>query len=150
MLDIYVDADGCPVKQEVYRVATRYGLKVVVVANSRIRVPNDRSVELVLVNDQLDAADDWIVDHVAENDIVVSGDILLASRCLKKGARVIGPRGRIFSEDSIGEAIASRELLSHLRELGTITGGPPAQDKRDRSRFLRSLDEIIQDVRRGK
>jgi hypothetical protein len=137
-------------KEEVYRVAARYGLKVVVVANSRMRVPNDRSVELVLVDDRLDAADDWIVDHVGENDIVVSGDILLAARCLKKGARVLSPRGRIFSEDSIGEAIATRELLSHLRELGTITGGPPPQEKRDRSRFLRHLDDIIQEVRRGK
>lgn len=150
LLDIYVDADGCPMKQEVYRVAARYGLKVIVVANSRMRVPSDSAVELVLVDDGMDAADDWIVDHVAENDIVVSGDVPLASRCLKKRARVLSPRGRIFSEDSIGDAVATRDLLSHLRELGTVTGGPPPQEKQDRSRFLRHLDDIIQEVRRGK
>jgi len=150
MIDIYVDADGCPVKQEVYRVAARYGLRVILVANSWMRVPGDDRIELVLVGDQLDAADDWIVEHVEKNDIVITGDIPLAARCLERGARVLGLRGRAFTEDSIGEALASRELLSHLREIGAITGGPPAQEKRDRSRFLQSLDQIIQDVRRGK
>ena len=150
MLDIYVDADGCPVKQEVYRVAARYQLRVFLVANSWMRVPEGDRIELILVGDQMDEADDWIVEHVRKDDIVISGDIPLASRCLKIGARVLSPRGRVFSMNSIGDALASRELLSHLRELGTITGGPPAQGKRDRSRFLRSLDEIIQDVRGGK
>jgi len=150
LLDIYVDADGCPVKQEVYRVAARYQLRVFLVANSWMRVPEGDRIELILVGDQMDEADDWIVEHVRKDDIVISGDIPLASRCLKIGARVLSPRGRVFSMNSIGDALASRELLSHLRELGTITGGPPAQGKRDRSRFLRSLDEIIQDVRGGK
>ena len=148
MLDIYVDADGCPVKQEVYRVATRYGLRVILVANSRMRVPDRDSVELVRVDDQLDAADNWIVEHIAENDIVISGDIPLAYRCLKKGARVLGPRGRVFTEESIGSALATRDLLAHLRELGTITGGPAPFEKRDRSEFLQRLDETVQAIRR--
>ena len=144
MVEIYVDADGCPVKQEIYRVAMRHRLKVTLVANSRMRVPDNDSVELVLVDDQLDAADNWIVEHVKENDIVISGDIPLASRCLKKSALVLSPRGKVFTEDSIGAALANRELLSHLRELGTITGGPAPFERRDRSRFLHCLDEIIQ------
>jgi uncharacterized protein YaiI (UPF0178 family) len=148
LLDIYVDADGCPVKQEVYRVATRYGLKVILVANARMRVPDRDAIELVLVDDQLDAADDWIVEHITENDIVISGDIPLAYRCLKKGARVLGPRGRVFTEESIGSALATRDLSAHLRELGTITGGPAPLEKRDRSQFLQRLDEIVQAIRR--
>ena len=143
MVEIYVDADGCPVKQEIYRVATRHRLKVTLVANSRMRVPDNDSVKLVLVDDQLDAADNWIVEHVKEDDIVVSGDIPLASRCLKKNALVLSPRGKVFTEDSIGAALANRDLLSHLRELGTITGGPAPFERRDRSRFLHRLDEII-------
>lgn len=150
MLDILVDADGCPVKQEVYGVAKRYGLKVTVVSNSRMRIPQEDRVELVVVDGQFDAADDWIVEHVSENDIVISGDIPLASRCLKKGALVLAPSGRVFTEDNIGEALASREILSHLRELGTITGGPAPFDKRDRSRFLQHLDATIQAARRRK
>ena len=150
MLDIFVDADGCPVKQEVYGVAKRYGLKVTVVSNSRMRIPQEDWVELVVVDGQFDAADDWIVEHARENDIVVSGDIPLASRCLKKGALVLGPTGRVFTEDSIGEALANRALLSHLRELGTLTGGPASLGKRDRSRFLQRLDETIQAIRSRK
>jgi uncharacterized protein YaiI (UPF0178 family) len=148
VLDIFIDADGCPVKQEVYRVAKRYGLRVTVVANSRIRIPYGNCVELVVVEDQFDAVDDWIVEHVAANDIVVTGDIPLAARCLDKGALVLGPRGDTFTQDSIGEALASRELLAHLRELGSITGGPAPFENRDRSRFLQRLDETIQVVRR--
>jgi uncharacterized protein YaiI (UPF0178 family) len=144
MVEIYVDADGCPVKQEIYRVATRHRLKVTLVANSRMRVPDNDSVELVLVDDQLDAADNWIVAHVKENDIVISGDIPLASRCLKKGTHVQSTRGNDITEENIGAALANRELLSHLREIGTITGGPGPFEKRDRSRFLHCLDEIIQ------
>ena len=144
MVEIYVDADACPVKQEIYRVATRHRLKVILVANSRMQVPDTASVELVLVDNQLDAADNWIAEHVKENDIVISGDIPLASRCLKKGTLVLSPRGKVFTEDSIGAALANRELLSHLREIGTITGGPGPFEKRDRSRFLHCLDEIIQ------
>jgi uncharacterized protein YaiI (UPF0178 family) len=147
---IFVDADGCPVRQEVYRVAQRYGLKVVLVSNARMRIPHADWVELVVVDGQFDAADDWIVEHVGARDIVISGDIPLASRCLKKGAWVLGPTGHVFSEENIGEALASRDLLSHLRELGTITGGPAPFEKRDRSRFLQRLDATIQTVRRGK
>jgi len=150
VLDIFVDADGCPVKQEVYGVAMRYGLKVTVVANSWMRTPQDGRLELVVVEGKFDAADDWIVEHVRENDIVVSGDIPLAARCLDKGALVLGPAGRVFTKDSIGEALATREILSHLRELGTITGGPAPFDKRARSRFLQGLDQMIQAVRNGK
>jgi uncharacterized protein YaiI (UPF0178 family) len=148
LLDIFVDADGCPVKQEVYGVAKRYGLKVTVVSNSWMRTPPAEWLELVVVEGQFDAVDDWIVAHVGEDDIVISGDIPLASRCLKKGALVLGLKGRMFTEDNIGEALASRELLSHLRELGTITGGPAPFENRDRSRFLQRLDEAIQSVRR--
>lgn len=148
MLEIFIDADGCPVKQEVYRVARRYGLHVTVVSNSRIQVPYEPWLELVVVEGQFDAADDWIVAHVTEKDIVISGDIPLAARCLDKGALVLGPRGHAFTEDSIGEALASRALLAHLRELGTITGGPAPFEQRDRSRFLQRLDEAIQAARR--
>jgi len=150
VLDIFIDADGCPVKQEVYRVAQRYGLHVTVVSNSRIQIPYEPWLELVVVEGQFDAADDWIVAHVTEKDIVISGDIPLAARCLDKGALVLGPRGHAFTEDSIGEALASRALLAHLRELGTITGGPAPFEQRDRSRFLQRLDETIQAARRRK
>lgn len=148
MLDIFIDADGCPVKQETFRVAKRYGLRVIVVANSRLRIPHGDWVDLVIVEGQFDAVDDWIVEHVAENDIVISADILLAARCLEKEALALGHRGDAFTQDSIGEAVASRALLAHVRELGTITGGPAPFGNRDRSRFLQRLDETIQAVRR--
>ena len=150
MLVIFVDADACPVKQEVYRVAKRYGLKVALVSNARMRTPNEDWLEMVVVDGQFDAADDWIVEHVSENDIVISGDVPLASRCLEKGARVLAPTGHVFTGDNIGEALASREFLSYLRDLGTITGGPAPFEKRDRSRFLHRLDETIQTVRSRK
>jgi uncharacterized protein YaiI (UPF0178 family) len=149
VLDIYIDGDGCPVKQEVYRVAARYGLSVTIVANSRMQVPRDGSIRLVLVGGQPDAVDDWIVGQVSENDVVVSGDIPLASRCMKQGAKVVDPRGRVFTEDSIAEALATRDLLAHLRVIGTVTGGPAPMRKHDRSRFLQGLDEAIQAVRRA-
>ena len=150
MLDIFVDADACPVKQEVYRVANRYGLNVTLVSNSWMRAPPEDRISLIVVGDRLDAADDWIVEHVGENDIVISADIPLASRCLEKGAQVLGPSGRVFTDESIGEALATRELLSQLRELGTVTGGPAPFRKRDRSRFLQRLDETIQAVHKRK
>jgi len=149
VLDIYIDADGCPVKPEVYRVAARHGLKVTIVANSWMQTPRDESVRLVLVAGQFDSVDDWIVEHVTENDIVVSGDIPLASRCMKKGAKVLDTRGRVFTEDSIGEALATRDLLAHLREIGAVTGGPAPIGKQDRSRFLQGLDEVVRAVRRA-
>ncbi len=147
VLEIFIDADGCPVKEEVYRVARRYHLHVTVVANSRMRMPDGDWARLVIVTGRFDAADDWIVEHVAENDIVVSGDIPLAARCLEKGATVLGHRGDEVTPDSIGEALASRALLAELRELGTITGGPAPFHKRDRSRFLQRLDEAIHRIR---
>jgi uncharacterized protein YaiI (UPF0178 family) len=115
-----------------------------------MRSPQEDWLEIVVVDGQFNAADDWIVEHVSENDIVITGDIPLASRCLEKGAQVLAPTGRVFTRDSIGEALASRELLSHLRNLGTITGGPAPFEKRDRSRFLQRLDETIQAVRSRK
>jgi hypothetical protein len=148
LLNIFVDGDGCPVKQEVYRVAKRYGLKVTLVSNSRMRTPHEDWLEVVVVEGQFDAADDWIFEHVNEDDIVITGDIPLASRCLEKAARVVSPAGRVFSKDNIGDALASRELLSHLRDLGTITGGPAPFEKRDRSRFLQRLDEMVQTLRK--
>jgi uncharacterized protein YaiI (UPF0178 family) len=150
LIVIFVDADACPVKQEVYRVAKRYGLKVALVSNSRMRTPHEDWLEMVVVDGQFDAADDWIVEHVSENDIVISGDVPLASRCLEKGAKVLAPTGRDFTQDNIGEALASREFLSYLRDLGTVTGGPTPFEKRDRSRFLQRLDETIQAVRSRK
>lgn len=149
MVEIYVDADACPVKQEIYRVAARHGLKVILVSNSPLHVPDNASVELIIVDDQLDAADNWIAGHVMENDIVISEDIQLAARCLKKNARVLSPRGNVFTENSIGNALANRELMSHLRELGATMGGPAPFKRQDRSRFLHCLDEIIQSVYRS-
>ena len=148
MLHIFIDADACPVKQEVYRVAIRHRLNVTLVANSWMRVPKERWISLEVVADGFDAADDWIVEHVQPHDIVVTADIPLASRCLKEGARVIGPAGKPFTEDNIGEAVAIRDLLSELRAAGEKTEGSPPLKKRDRSRFLHQLDEVIQSIRR--
>ena len=148
LLNIFVDADACPVKNEVYRVAGRYRLDVTLVANSWMRVPNERWIALEVVENGIDAADDWIVEHVQPHDIVVTADIPLASRCLKEGARAIGPTGKPFTENNIGESVATRDLLSELRDAGEITGGPPPLKKRDRSRFLQQLDEVIQSIRR--
>ena len=150
MLHIYVDADACPVKQEVYRVARRYGLDVTLVANSWMRIPDDEGFTLEVVKDDFDAADDWIVARVHPDDIVITADIPLASRCMQEGARAIGPTGRPFTEDNIGEAVATRDLLAVLRGGGEITGGPPPLEKRDRSRFLQALDEAIQAIRRAR
>ena len=150
MCEIFVDADGCPVKPEIYRVAQRHGLGVTVVSNSRMQVPREDWLKLVLVEGQFDAADDWIVDHVTGGDIVITSDIPLAARCLRQGAAVLDTRGGLFSEDSIGDALASRALLSHLRDLGGITGGPAPFEKKDRSRFLHRLDETIKSILRRK
>jgi len=148
VLNIYVDADACPVKEEVYRVAKRYGLDVTVVANSWMRVPGGSGIRLKVVGGDFDAADDWIVDNVEGDDIVISADIPLAARCLEKGAAVIGPGGRPFTEENIGEVMATRDLLSELRETGEVTGGPPPFGKKDRSRFLQRLDEAVHAIRR--
>ncbi|MCP4605194.1 MAG: YaiI/YqxD family protein [Proteobacteria bacterium] len=148
MLEIFVDADACPIKPEIYRVAKRYGLCVTLVSNARMRTPQEQWVKLVVVERHLDAADDWIAKHVAADDIVVTADIPLAARCLEKGALVLGNTGVPFNEDNIGEGLATRDLMADLREAGAITGGPPPFHKRDRSRFLQRLDEMIQSVRR--
>jgi uncharacterized protein YaiI (UPF0178 family) len=148
--EILVDADACPVKQEIYRVARRYGLNVILIANSPINIPQEDGISLVVVNGQLDAADDWIVDHAARNDIVITGDIPLAARCLKIGARVLGPNGYIFTEATISNALANRDIMTYLRNTGIETGGPASFKKRDRSLFLQSLDKVIRAILDGK
>jgi uncharacterized protein len=150
LITIYVDADACPVKNESIKVAKRYGLKIYLVSNFKMKIPKDELVETVIVNDHLDAADDWIVEHISNKDIAVSADVPLASRCLKKGARVLDPNGRVFTEESIGEALAHRDLMTYLRDLGNITGGATPRKKRDSSRFLQRLDDLIQAILRGK
>ena len=141
---ILVDADACPVKEEVYRVARRLGVPVVVVANSRMQVPLAATIELVVVaSGQLDDVDDWIAERAGPDDIVVSADIRLAARCLAAGAQVLAPDGRPFTDDSIGSALATRELMAGLRESGTVSGGPAPFTPRDRSRFLHALDEAL-------
>ncbi len=149
MLHIFVDADACPVKKEVYRVASRYQLQVTLVANAWMRIPDDENIVLKVVGDAFDAADDWIAENVKIHDIVITADVPLVSRCLKVGARVIGPTGKPFTADNIGDTLATRDLMSQLRESGEITGGPAPLLKRDRSRFLQQLDQEIQYIRRN-
>lgn len=149
LLHIFVDADACPVKNEVYRVASRYHLEVTLVANSWMRIPHEPWLALEVVGGGLDEADDWIVEHVQAHDIVITADILLAGRCLKKGAHAIGSTGKPFTEDNIGAAVATRDLLAMLRDSEEITGGPPPFEPRDRSRFLQELDARIQAIRRS-
>jgi len=144
MIEILVDADGCPVKDEVYVVATRYGVRVALVANARLSVPDGFGVEMVVVDQGPDVADDWIVENVRPGDVVVTADIPLVARCLEAGARVLGTSGRIFTEDSIGNLLATRDLKAHLRETGVMSGGPRPISERDRSRFLSKLDELVQ------
>ena len=145
---IFVDADACPVKPEVYRVAERYALKVFVVANSFMAVPRDDLIERVIVSEGPDIADDWIVERVTANDIVVTGDVPLASRSVKKGATVIGPTGKPFSEDSIGMQLATRDLLTGLRSAGATTRGPAPLTRQDISRFLSALDLAVTRLQR--
>jgi uncharacterized protein YaiI (UPF0178 family) len=143
VLTIYVDADACPVKDEVYVVATRYGVPVALVANTSMYVPSGFGVEMVVVDQGPDAADDWIAERAGAGDVVVTADIPLAARCLAAGAAVIGTNGRPFTEDSIGGALASRDLNSQLREAGIQSGGPPPLSAKDRSRFQSKLDEAV-------
>lgn len=149
MTEIYVDGDACPVKEEVYRVADRYGLKVLMVTNGWFRVPDGDRVVLVQVEAGLDRADDWIAERAAPGDVVVTADVPLADRCVKAGARVVAPNGRPFTPDSIGADLASRNLMTALRDAGAIGGGGPRPFARqDRSRFLGALDAAVQAIRR--
>src|SRR5262249_22635757 len=145
MLTVYVDVDACPVKDEVYRVAARYALRVAVVANAPLRVPANERVELI-VRPGFGAADDWIAEQAGPGDVVVTADIPLAARCLAKGARVLDPKGRPFTDNDIGEALALRALMDGLRQAGAMTGGPTPMTPRDRSRFLSKLDEVVNAV----
>jgi uncharacterized protein YaiI (UPF0178 family) len=144
VIQIYIDADACPVKEEVFRVAKRHGLKVHVVANGRLGIPRDPLFELVVVSGRFDAADDWIVERATPSDITVTSDIPLADRCLKKGSRVLDPKGRVFTEDAIGDALASREISAFLRDMGEMGGGPKPYTAQDRSRFLNVFENQIQ------
>ncbi|MGH6674274.1 MAG: YaiI/YqxD family protein [Xanthobacteraceae bacterium] len=148
MIAIYVDADACPVKQEVYRVAERHArkgtvLKVFVVSNSPIAVPRDEMIERIVVGSGMDEADNWIAERAQRGDIVVTADVPLASRAVKAGAEAIAPNGRPFSKDSIGMTLATRNLMDSLRSAGEITGGPKPFSPRDRSEFLAALDRAI-------
>ena len=147
---IYVDADACPVKREIYRVAERHRMPVHVVANGLIAIPEHPDIHRVIVGAELDAADDWIAERAGRGDVVVTADIPLADRCVKAGAKVIGPTGRPFTEDSIGMALATRNLMEDLRSAGTVTGGPKPFSDRDRSAFLSALHEAIEKLKRGR
>ena len=142
-LRILVDADACPVKEEVYRVAYRREVPVRVVSNSYLRVPAHFLIERIVVSDKFDAADDWIVEQAGAKTVVITGDILLADRCLKKGAAVIGHNGKPFTVASIGGAVATRAIMADLRAGGDVIGGPAPFAKADRSRFLQALDEAL-------
>jgi uncharacterized protein YaiI (UPF0178 family) len=148
MTTIFIDADGCPVKNEVYRVAERYELPVVLVANKQLNLPPSPLLKMVVVTGAFDAADDWIVENSKPDDIVVTADILLADRCVKKSVRALGPKGVEFTSDNIGSAVATRSLMQELRQGGEMHGGPAPMDKKARSRFLARLDEIIQSIKR--
>jgi len=149
MIEIFIDGDACPVKDEVYDVAARHDLRVWLVANSRMHVPPGLWVELVVVPEGPDVADDWIVEEVRAHDVVVTADIPLAARCLERGAHVLGPDGRPFTQDMIGSALAMRELKSGLREAGVLSGGPAGITAKDRSRFSSQLDAMVQRALRG-
>ncbi len=142
MTEIFIDADACPVKDEIYDVAARLGLPVVVVANQRMRVPS--GAEMVVVEEGPDAADDWIAEEIRRGDIVVTADIPLAARCLEVGAFALGTHGREFTEDSIGGALATRDIKASIREAGGTAGGPPPLSARARSRFAGELDRLAQ------
>lgn len=148
MTEIYLDADACPVKEEAVKVAERHGITVHIVSNSGMRPTGHPLVKQVVVADGPDVADDWIAEHAGVGDIVVTGDIPLAARALAKGADAIGHDGRPFTQDSIGMALAMRDLMRELRETGQSKGGGPAFSREDRSRFLRSLEDTVQAIRR--
>ncbi|HEY9568727.1 MAG TPA: YaiI/YqxD family protein [Thalassobaculum sp.] len=141
--EIYVDADACPVREEILRVADRHGLVVHLVSNRGFRTGDRPNVRNVLVSDRLDAADDWIAERIGPGDVAVTGDIPLAARCLEKGAKVLDTRGKPFTEQGIGMALAMRELMSDLRAMGEVSGGGPGFGKQDRSHFLEALERAV-------
>jgi uncharacterized protein YaiI (UPF0178 family) len=149
MTSLYIDADACPVKDEVYRVAARYGLSVFVVSNSWIRTPREGKITSVVVDDGPDVADDWIAERAGLGDVVITADIPLADRALKAGAQALHPNGRPFTADSIGSALASRSIGEHLRSVGEVTRGPRPFAPADRSRFLQALDAAVVKARRA-
>lgn len=142
-MEIYIDADACPIKEDTLRVAKRYNLKVFVVSNSPKRLPNETWIEEIIVSKDFDAADNWIAEHAKKDDIVITNDLLLAGRCVKNEARVIDPRGKILDEDNIGDALSTRELMSELRQRGELGLGPKKMGKSHRSAFLSGLDNLI-------
>lgn len=150
LLIVYVDGDACPVKDEVYRVAGRHNLLTRVVCNSWLRLPQSPLIALEVVSEGLDAADNWIVEHIVSGDIAITADIPLAARCLEKGATVLGPTGRPFSEQNIGSALATRDLMADLRDRGEIRGTNPSFTKQDRIRFLDALENAMQAARRSR
>lgn len=152
VMKIFVDADACPVKDEIYKVAWRHDVPVVIVSNSPIRVPAHPLVERVVVSDGFDAADDWIAERAATGTVCITADILLADRCLKAGGQVIAPTGKPFTASSIGAAVATRAIMADLRAgaMGDAVGGPAPFSKADRSRFLSALDETLVRMKRGR
>lgn len=147
---IFIDGDACPVKDETYKVAARYGLKTYVVSNSFMMIPTSPMIERVIVDAGPDVADDWIAEHCGPGDIVVTNDIPLADRCLKAGAAAVRPDGRLFTVDSIGAALAQRAIMEHIRSTGEITGGPKPFDRNARSQFLQALDQEVHKAKRAK
>lgn len=148
MLNIFIDADACPVKEETYKVAARYKLKTTLVANQYINIPMDPNIQMEVVSGDFDAADDWIVENIEIGDILITSDLLLAERAVAKYSRVITPKGRELDEENIGASLAGRELSAHLRDLGDKGTGPSAMTKSDRSEFLSKLDQVIQAIKR--
>ena len=148
MLEIFIDADACPVKEEILKVADRYKLSVYLVSNSWLSMRVGPNVEKVVVDDGFDAADNWIAEKIQTDDIAITSDIPLAERCLTAGAKVLGPTGKQFTNDNIGMALSMRALKQDLRDMGEIGGGPPPFNKRDRSQFLQELDKVIQQIKR--
>ena len=150
MTAIYVDADACPVKDEAAKVAARHGFEIHFVSNAFMRLPEGENVNRVVVPDGPDVADDWIAERITAADVAVTADIPLASRCLKAGAKVIGPTGKPFTDANIGTALAMRDLQQHLRETGESKGYNASFSKQDRSRFLQALENAVQDLKRGR
>ncbi|MGA9657951.1 MAG: YaiI/YqxD family protein [Asticcacaulis sp.] len=142
-MTIYIDADACPVKDETYKVAARYGLQTCIVSNSFIQIPNSPKISRMIVEAGPDIADDWIADQASAGDVVITNDIPLAGRVLAKDAHAIAPNGQAFTKDSIGSALAHRSIMEHIRSTGEITGGPAPFSQNDRSKFLQTLDQVI-------